>query len=423
VGCWAAAVWLLLAGAAPAQTFRTVSEGITVGHFLLYPSVAFEYTYDNNIQYTSQQLPEDQVTQSGIVVIKPRILMDLPIGAGRVRWVYSPLYRNYTSSDFAQANRLSHFFDFEAMRVGPRLTLRAAYHYVRDTLSLREVDPGGEAFFGLEPFTSQVPELEATFAVGARSGLSLIPRYTEVHFDNPSSASFFDYSTKSLEFRFLHSVSNSTEFYAFYSEEDTDQNRENVSTGHVFALSRASGFGLRRSLNQDVVTQAYVGYREMNFTNGGESDFAGIVLDANITLQAGDATVLNLEAVHLPYQSFFVNNNYYVDTEVRVRATHQLSQSVFIETGLGFLDNLYADPLDTTTIPSLRPSEGIRRRDRAYQFEAGTVWQFTRAARLFVGYNSQRRHSNIEELQPTGIIDPFNYRVNRVIVRIEVGWL
>src|SRR2546425_1227245 len=389
------------------------------------------------------------------MVIKPRILMDLPIAASRIRWVYSPLYRDYTNKAFPPTRRFSHFFDFEAMRTGPFVTLRVADRFVKDTVQLREADRGGEVF-GVVPFTSHSPELEATLGLGARSGISLIPRYTAVSYQERESISFFGYRKKEVEMRFLHSVSPASQIYAFYSLGDTNQERRGIIFGDVSLEARTEGVGIRRVLSQDVVTYLKAGYKTIHFKGGANSDFAGPVLDANATWQLGDATVLNLSAAHQAYQSFFVNNNYYVDTELSLQLTRQIGHSVFWNGLIAFTNNHYADPLDisvTSATPrdqdcdpevpdpanpgeflcggdgridafeSLQPSVGRRRRDHVFRVEIGAGWQLARAVRLFIGYNSDRRTSNIEQVFSAGNADPFDYRINRVVFRIEAGWM
>ncbi|HYS06129.1 MAG TPA: hypothetical protein VEW47_13130 [Candidatus Dormibacteraeota bacterium] len=433
-------VWVLSAGIARAQVFRTTSEGLNVGHFVLYPSVAFEYTDDDNIFYESRELPGDQIIKSGVRIIRPRILMDLPFRANRVRWVYSPVYRDYTSKSFDQAQRISHFFDFEATHLGPVFSMRASDHLVLGTVELQEVDRGGEAVFGTTPFRSSTTEGELTLNMGARNGISFLPVYTAVTFDDSKSASFLGYSRKQVELRFQHTVSLPSLLYAFYSFDDTHQQREQVLFGKVSYGARTAGVGLRRSLNQEVVTSLNAGYKVIDFTGGSRSNFAGPVFDANATWQLGDATVLAMTAGHQAYQSFYVNNNYYVDTELRLHLTHQIGHNVFWDSSIAYTNNHYADKLDISVTPetppsqdlnadgridvyeSLQPSVGRRRRDHVYHAEIGAGWQISRTLRVFIGYNSDRRRSNVEQVVSGETIDPFDYSVNRVLFRLEAGW-
>ncbi len=124
--------------------------------------------------------------------------------------------------------------------------------------------------------------------------------------------------------------------------------------------------------------------------------------------------------------------------------------------GYSLLTNRYADPLDIHVTPatpasldcepripdpsnpgqtlcggdgridvfeSLQASVGRRRRDHVSHIEIGAGWQISRTLRMYVGYNSDRRSSNVDQEFSGALIDPFDYRVNRAIFRIEAGWL
>jgi len=452
---FALSVWMLSGGVARGQAFRTTGEGLNVGHFLLYPSVDFEYTDSDNVFYSSQDLPEDQIIKSGMTVVRPRILMDLPIGGNRIRWVYSPLYRDYTSKSFVQTQRFSHYFDFEALHTGPVVTVRGGYHLVLGTEELREVDRGGELVFGTTPFKAYVTEAEVTLSMGARNGISVLPLYNAVAFDDSTPNSLIGYRRRQIEIRFQHAVSLTSQVFAFYSHEDSQQDREQVLFGNVSYDARTAGLGLRRTLNREVVAFLHAGYKEMDFKGGSNSNFRGPAVDANATWQVSDVTVLALSGVHQAFQSFYINNNYYLDTEVRFRLTHQVGRNVFWDTSIGFLNNRYADPLDISVtaetppgqdcepmIPdpgdpsqlicggdgridiyeSLQPSVGRRRHDRLYRAEVGAGWQLSPLLRLFIGYNSERRRSNVEQIVSGQTVDPFAYSVNRILFRLEAGW-
>jgi hypothetical protein len=448
-----AALLLLMTGAAQAQTFGTTTEGLNAGHFVFYPSISMEYTQDGNIFYRTGEAGQT-VTRSGIYVVRPRVLVDLPIGTSRVRWVYSPVFRAYTNESFEQTKRFSHFFDLEATRSGPVLSIRATDHLVRGTVELQEVDRGGEVVFGLVPFTTHSPELELTVKAGARNGLSILPRYSSVSFQDQGEAAFFSYRRKEVEARFSRALSEPTTLYGSYTVDRTDQEREQVFFGDVSLDARTVGVGLRRKLNEQVVTSVTGGYKTITFKGGSKSNFAGPVLDGHTTWRLDDATLLELTLMRQAYQSFYVNNNYYLDQEARIRVMRQLGHSLFLDASVASLNNVYADPLDISVTPEtpsdldcntktvdangdticvgdgridsyepLAPSVGRRRRDRVYRLQIGAGWQVLRTLRFFIGYNGERRSSNMEEISSSGLFDPFDYSVNRVFFRIEAGWL
>jgi hypothetical protein len=71
---------------------------------------------------------------------------------------------------------------------------------------------------------------------------------------------------------------------------------------------------------------------------------------------------------------------------------------------------------------SLQPSVSRRRRDRMYRAETSAGSQTSPTLRLFIGYNSDRRRSDVEQIGSGAIHDPCGYRVNLVLFRLEAGW-
>lgn len=420
---------------ARAQVFRAFGEGLGVGRFILYPSVSFEYTEDDNVFYVSDDRSGSDLIQSGVVVIKPRIMVDLPLGTSRLRWVYSPTYRDYTTNRFQTTNRFSHFFDLEgAFQLGPALRIGVREHFVRGTIELQEVDPGGEITFGLTPFVTHSPEMDVTVDLGTRTGVSLIPRYATVRFDDLAAATFFSYRRRELEVRLNYRVTQPTTIYVFHTSERTDQNREQDILGEIDQDARVIGIGLRRMVNEDVTTQFAAAYRTTRFEGGvGNTNFSGPVVDASAAWQLNDSTRIAFSASRQVNQSFFVNNNYYVNSEVRLRLTKQLGLHLFCDAGASYGGSLYDNPVDSSigNFQALMPSDGLRRRDRSARVEIGAGYHILRTVRVFAGYSSGRRDSNIvqcgiddttDECIPGSNFEPFDYRVNRLFIRMEAGW-
>jgi hypothetical protein len=453
-GLWLAAVGVvgLLRSASPAgaQTPGAAGEGLGVGHFVLYPSLTIDYTQDDNVFYTSVDRPGGERIRSGVTVVRPRILAEFPLGANRIRAIYAPTFRTYSTSRFTSTDRVSHFFDLDgSFQVGPSLKIGIRDHLVRGTTELQEVDLGGEITFGLVPFVTHSPEMEINLRLGARGGLSLIPRYAKVSFDERGDEKFFSYTKREFETRLNYSLSSPTTVYLFYAVEDTDQNREQLLFGDVNQEAGTVGVGLRRMVNRDLTGQFSAGYRSVAFKGGAGRNFAGPVLDASGTWRLADGATFALSLRRQAYQSFFVNNNYYVNNEIRLRLTRQVGLNFYWDASAAYGRNLYADPLDIRVTPatppeadcdtldmgvcvgdgiidafaSLAPSVGRRRRDQIARLEIGAGFLILRTLRVFLGYNLDRRGSNIEQLTSGGIIEPFDYRVNRIFVRVAAGWL
>lgn len=425
-----------------AQVPRIEDQGIPLGPMTLYPSLSLEYSRDSNIFYRSLELEEQRIISSGVFMVRPRLLVDLPIGAQRISWSYAPLYRDYVSEDFSQSERISHFFDLDAaFRIGPSVRVSLKDHLVRATVELDRVDPGGELTFGLVPFVAHEPQADVSVDLGARHGLSMIAGVSSTDFDEAGSTTFFSYRRRLLEGRYNFRWSEPTTLYVFYARERTDQNREQILFSDVDGTSRRVGLGIRRMANQKVTSSLSLGYESLDFRGTQGQGFSGPVVTADTTWSLSDVLRLDLGLERRAYQSFFVNNDHYVHQAARVRIVRQLGQRAFWETRLIFQKNDYADAIDigvTSATPpeqdadmnglidafeSLLPSVGLTRRDRIFRAEMGAAYLFHQRVRAFFGYNYELRNSNITEIQFGEPVDPFHYRVDRLVFRVEMGWL
>lgn len=433
-----------------ARAFRTNSQGISAGRFLLYPSITLDTGYNDNVFYQSENTPGTELVSSGELVAAPKIMVDLPLSRSRVRFAYSLQYRDYSSNEFVQSDPFSHFFDLDAsVRIGNAVTVALREHYVRGTQEVQQFDPGGEVRFGLVPFSLSEPSAEFTLALGGRQRLSLIPRVSTLNFDDRVQAGFYDYERRGLTGRYAYQIDAATEVYGAYFRESTDQDRETAYFGDVNVETRYAGAGLQRSFAGSVVSTLSAGYEVQDYEGGPGGDYAGPVYDFNLAWTASDVYRFELVAGRQPYQSFFVNNNYYLNNSLRLRMAQQIGRSAFWLVGAGLQRNRYADPVDIRVSPetptdpdpdlddpgdpgyglidayeSLYPSQGTVRKDRALIFEIGAGIRVSPVLRLSLGYNHEARGSNIEQsFVPGSTFDPFDYTVDRVFLRIEAGIL
>ncbi len=392
-----------------AQLYQTVSEGLSAGHFLVYPSIVFEYTRDSNIFYSTSDLP-DEVTSTGVVVVRPRIMVDLPLSDSRIRWVYAPFYRDYTSQNFTGSNRLNHAFDLEGrFRTHGAVTLSVRDHFLRGTVSLLDQNSGNGLSFGLGRYSAHNPTLEIGLNLGARHGVSLIPSYSRTSFLGIDEALRFRYTTRRLEGRYNYKLGEAETFYGYYAYEGSSQKQPSVEDVRFF--SREAGFGLTRYVNQTVVTQVSAGYQTMDFENGGGRNFSGPVLDGAASWLLSEGMRLEFGILRHPYATIYAGSDYFIDGESRLRLTMQLGAASYLNVGVTGLRNVYA------------PDQGTRRRDTLFRFEAGLGHQFLRTLRGYIGASTEGRRSNVEEVIGGEDVDPFHYRVNRLLFRLEAGWM
>jgi hypothetical protein len=430
-----------------AQTLETQTAGLRSGRLNFFPTLAIEYSYNDNVFYVNK-LDEKNVIGSGITSIRPQFLFNLPFGSDEVRFSYSPQLRHYGSQQYADTvsqdsprkQAFSHYFDVAGtFHFGPSVTLQFNEHLLRGTQELRNVDPGGEVVFGTVPFLLNNADMELRVNLGARSGFSVLPTYSSVAFEQAEQAAFYDYATHGLEGRYNHLLSNATTFYVSYGIDTTDQSRHTSVFGDVTIDTQRAGVGLTRVLNRSVQANAFVGYTSMKFTGGSDTNFSGMVFSAGTHWQLSDVSRLDVTLLQQPYQSFFVNNNYYLYRGISLRFTRQIGQSMLLFGGGGYEYNVYSDEIDPTGYESVLcnpptaagecPSAGVRRRDKALHIEAGLGFQIRPTMRWLIGYNRDDRNSNVQQtlLDDSGaflqFIDPYDYVVNRIFVRFEVGWL
>lgn len=413
----------------PSHTYQ--NQGIEAGHLVFYPSLLIDYGYDDNIFYSSGTGFGNEQVPSRLTVIQPRLEFDVPRGQDWVRWTYSPVYRNYSTSAYTQLNPWSHFFDLDGrLTFGTRGFTTFKDHFVKGSQELQEVDPGGELTFGLVPFRTHNPMVEVGMNAGVRQAVSVVWNYDSTQFENNELTGLFNFRGHGLEGRYNYQLSPDTKAYLFYGRSLTVQARD---TG-VDVDVMTTGIGLEKTLNRSVVTQVMAGYQEMDFTGAGPENYAGPVLSASAAWQIDEITRVAFSVRRQPYQSFYLNNNFYLDRNLSVSLARQVGSTAYWTVGVELENNRYSAPLDASESPPIYcmddgnggltcPSDGVRRRDRGWRLQAGMGFQMSRSVRAFLGYNYQVRSSNMLQAFPEGFSDPFNYTVNRLLFRIEVGVL
>jgi len=422
-------------GESLAQSFQTIGTGLSWGRFNVHPSVAMDYGYDSNVFYSSDDLDNPAgIVSSREFRMQPRFLFDLPMGDNWLRWAYAPVFRNYSTDAYTPTKQWSQNFDLDGhLRLGPRFYTTFRDQFVLGTEELRNVDPGGEVNFGDTPFRDHSPSVEVGCNLGARQGVSVVWNYNSVQFQG-DEAGFYNYRGHGLQARYNYRVSNATTTYVYAGEDNTQQERFTPVEETIDVDTLSAGVGLNQVLNRSVTTSFMAGYQAINYTGGSVSDYRGAVLSANATWLLSDVTRLSFLVRRQPYSSFYLNNNYYLNRAVGVNLTRQSGASWYWRVGGGFENNTYSDPLDITGFEFaycgldasntlVCPSAGAIRRDRAWRLEGGVGGQASRTVRWFVGYTTQSRSSNILQADADGFGDPFAYNVNRLFLRIEVGWL
>jgi Putative beta-barrel porin 2 len=413
----------------------TNARSVELGRINFYPSLLIDYGYESNVFYSSGETAGDEIIPSRLFVLQPRFSFDLPLGESWMRWSYSPVYRNYSSDAFVQEDPWSHFFDLDGrLRFGSRGFTSLKDHFVMGTQELREVDPGGELTFGLTPFRVHEPSVEVGMDVGARQAVSVIWSYDSTQFDQSVATSVYNYRGWGLEGRYTYKMSPATNAYLYYGRKTTTQDRGGGDADKVDIANDSTGVGLIKTLNRNVVTQASFGYLWMDFTNASPTNYSGPVFSASASWQVDDITRIAFDVRRQPYQSFYLNNNFYLNRTLFLSLTRQTGTSMFWTLGVGVETNVYSETTDAAANPTIFcaddgqggltcPSDGQRRRDRGWRAETGVGFKIGQTSRGFIGYNYGVRSSNILQAFPEGFADPFAYTVSTFSLRVETGWL
>lgn len=411
--------------------------GIPVGKFLFYPSLDLELGHTSNVLYASEDLEN---IPSGVVVARANLMMDMPLGANDIRWSYSPQFKDYTSDRFVSGNLISHFFDFESrFQVGRSFSIGIADRYVRGVTELQEVDPGNELIFGLTPFRLHAPVLDLEFLFGARQRLTVSPAYKTSRFEDPVQALFLDYNTKALNLRYGFRISPPSEFFFFYAREETQQARTTIFYDETLLLTDAAGVGFTRSVNDNVVTSFSTAYTEVAVEGDVVSKFNGLSFEATGNWRLTDGMQVEVSGLRRPFQSFFLNNAFYVNNALSARLIQQIGARTYWRVEGRYQVNDYAEGVDgsLTGDDSWVPSEGVKRHDIQYGMEIGVSYRFTSSLRTFIGYEYRARNSNMRRCAESpdlgqdpndGICEgeiyaPYSFNNRRIIFRLETGWL
>jgi hypothetical protein len=408
---------LTLAGSARAQqtyTYESLGPGLAAGHWVLYPSISYEYMYDSNILFMSDDVPGSVPVASGVNILRARFLADLPMHDGRFRLMYSPFYRSYTSDRFRPEDQINQVVGVEGIyhQSGP-LMLAFRDDYANGTLSLQEQTARNGVPFGLGHYMIHNPRMEVGVSLGVRQGFSFLPSYSQSEFTGLISGFGtivdYGYTTKSLEGRYNYKYSAPTTVYLYGIVDRTTQTMSEEPD--VTIRSNTIGFGYTRTINAALVTLVSVGYETMIFKGGVGPDYSGVVADANLTWQVGELARVNVSLLRKPYASIYLGSNFYMATAGQVKWIRQIGRSNYMDAAGTLQENDFV------------PLQGVGRKEQLIRLEAGVGHEFKKNLRGYVGFNVEQRESNVLQMFGGVGADPYNYQLHRIFFRIEAGWM
>ncbi len=393
-GCYIAVCFVLgamIAVSAPAQEMTSstgevgmtpvnTDEAIPVGPFIFSPALQLSWQYRDNIFFTPDNEIADQV-----YLARARLLFEVPVYESYIRFSYTPQYRDY--KDYELEDKWQHFFDAAAaFEFSSGLTLNLAYSYIIGNLETREIDPGGEVFFGDRRFDKQWAKVGGDYWITGRDGLVFNVSWEDLDHEDPRL--FYDYTRLTGGFGWLHQLSPIMVMDVKYGIIDFDaHNSPFENNDYRDSLSHDLTVGFRGQINPVIATELRVGYRVITYDPQPDEpqveDFKGAIVNGFISWDLAHGSLLRLDLLRIPYPSAFGDNANYLASGVSLM--YGLNRgNVFGQVRARFQNNDYSRP-DRIT--------GEDRSDDIYTFGVGLGYRFTYYFSLWGTYLYEDRDS------------------------------
>jgi opacity protein-like surface antigen len=358
----------------------TSEDAIVVGPFLFSPALQLTWQDRDNIFYTPVDEVRDQVW-----LARAQLLFEVPINESHVYFSYSPQYTDYRTYELL--DKWSHFFDAGGSFIFSNgLAIRATYNYIVGNLETREVDPGGELYYGDPQFIKNFAAVAADYWLTQRDGVFVDFSWTDLDHSEPRF--FYDYTSLAAGLGWLHQLSPNLVMDLRYGVIDFDaHDTEYQSNQFRDSLSHTVTVGFRGQLSPVVSTEAQVGYRTIRYDlQPGDppvSDFSGFIVNGLISWDMAHGSVLNFDVLHSPFPSNYADNASYVATGAGL--TYSLDRgTVFGQAHGRFQNNDYELP---------DPITSELRSDDILSLGLGLGYRFTDHLSFFGSYLYEDRDS------------------------------
>ncbi len=339
-------------------------EAIPLGPFIFSPALQLGWQDRDNIFFT----PDDEVRDQ-VLLAKARFLFEVPVYESYIQFSYTPQYRDY--KDYDLDDKWQHFFDAAAaLEFSSGLTLNLGYSYIIGNLETREIDPGGEVFFGDRRFDKHSAQFGGDYWITARDGLVFDLLWEDLKHEDPQL--FYDYTRLSGGFGWLHQISAILVMDVKYGVMDFDAHDSAFENNdYRDSLSHSLTVGFRGQLNPVVATELRFGYGIMQYdpqpNEPQVEDFKGAIVNGFISWEMAHGSVLRLDLLRMPYPSAFGDNANYVASGASL--AYSLDRGSFFGQLRGrYQNNDYSRP-DRIT--------GENRSDDIYTFGLGLGYRFT----------------------------------------------
>jgi len=359
-------------------------EAIPVGPFLFTPALQLNWQYRDNIFFTPTDPISDQVWMA-----RARFQFELPINESYLLFSYTPQYRDY--QDYELDDKWSHFFDFLAgFEFSSGVILDMTYKYMEGNLENREVDPGGELYWGDRWYKKNFAAIQLSYWASAKDGLNVEVDYTDVKHEDPDL--WYDYTRLTAGAGWLHQLSEILVMNLAYRHSEFDP-KENLFFANEFRQSKSDEItvGFRGMISPVIKTEIVVGYRKTSYNVPAEAseiipDFNGLVMQGYFNWDLGHGSALRLDLLRSDYPSNFGINANYVATGASLQYQYQRNRFSAQIRGR-YQVNDYA-------VPDLLTGED--RSDPISTIGLGLGYRFGPYISLWGGYLYENRDSTLE---------------------------
>ncbi len=369
--------------------------GVRLGRFAVQPSIDASWIHGDNILQTSEAPFIDNA-----YMVRGRVTATLLETVHDLKLAYEARYRDF--QDFTLEDKLTHLVDLSSeLELTPSTRARVGNHFVHGAFESQEFDPGGEVVGSIEPFYRNSTEAVLAFDFSDRFGAEIAGNYNVVEFLD-TSTEFFSYHTAGFGGTFLYDLSPLTSLLGEYIHTITPEPLDRSQAGSVADMFLV---GLRGEFTPMLRGQIRGGYATQRFDFASVAqDFTGLVADASLTRDFGEAAALTLRAGRRTNPSAFDENGYYVSNYGRAQFITPFARNFRLTLTGAFFLNDYPVP----------DGNDVIRNDDIFSGGAGLAYFFTPLTYLSMDYRHDRRNSNIEL---------FAYRSNAVQVMVGFGFL
>lgn len=385
----------------------TVNEaGIPLGAFLFSPTLELIYEGKDNIFLTDRDEVDDTV-----YVVRPRLMLELPVAENYFRVVYVPQWRDYADYEFD--DNWSHFVDFQAMVDTPSgFSLKINDRMVRGVLETPEVDPGRELYYSEEPFFKNQIELMMGFAFTETDFVGADVSYTTVRYDEANDA-FYDYDLleAGLAYRRAMNPLASMVFTAGIAQN---------SVSHTAEFREYDGWygrvGFEGELTPNMAGELRVGYESREFgriSDGSRPEYSGLTADMSLRYSFSDSSSFELEIGRAPYLSNYEENAFYTADRVAASFDFGIVGDLFGTVGASWHQNQYEEESEAIY-------GGDDREDDILRWGLGLGYHFTDWLSMRANWRYEERDSNLNWVSPSA--PGFDYEANVFLVNLVVGY-